>query len=213
MTDLILKATFETIYMVTFSTLISVLLGFPLGMVLVATRKNGISENLKLYTFLDGIINLMRSIPFIILVLVLFPLSRLLVGTTIGTKAVIVPLSISATPFVARMFEQAVIEVDKGVIDAAKAMGSNKREILLKVLIPEALPSLVNMITITIINIIGYSAMAGAIGGGGLGDVAIRYGHFRSETDVLWASVIVIVVLVQIVQFVGTRISIYLNKR
>ena len=170
MTDLILKATFETIYMVTFSTLIAVLLGFPLGMILVATRKNGISENLKLYTFLDGIINLMRSIPFIILVLVLFPLSRLVVGTTIGTKAVIVPLSISATPFVARMFEQAVIEVDKGVIDAAKAMGSSKREILLKVLIPEALPSLVNMITITIINIIGYSAMAGAIGGGGLGD-------------------------------------------
>lgn len=213
MTDLILKATIETIYMVSFSTLIAVLLGFPLGMVLVMTRKNGISENIKLYTFLDGIINLMRSIPFIILVLVLFPLSRLLVGTTIGTKAVIVPLSISATPFVARMFEQAVIEVDKGVIDAAKAMGSSKREILLKVLIPEALPSLVNMITITIINVIGYSAMAGAIGGGGLGDVAIRYGHFRSETDVLWASVIVIVVLVQIVQFVGTRISIILNKR
>ncbi len=213
MTDLILTATIETIYMVSFSTLIAVLLGFPLGMVLVMTRKNGISENIKLYTFLDGIINLMRSIPFIILVLVLFPLSRLLVGTTIGTKAVIVPLSISATPFVARMFEQAVIEVDKGVIDAAKAMGSSKREILLKVLIPEALPSLVNMITITIINVIGYSAMAGAIGGGGLGDVAIRYGHFRSETDVLWASVIVIVILVQIVQFVGTRISIILNKR
>ncbi|MDO5717845.1 MAG: methionine ABC transporter permease [Tissierellia bacterium] len=213
MKELLIKATIETIQMVGLSTIISIILGFPIGILLVMTRKNGIAENIKLYSVLDTIINLLRSIPFIILMIVLFPISRIIVGTSIGTSAVIVPLSISAAPFIARMFEQTLLEVDKGVIDAAKAMGSTKPEIVFKVMIPEALPSLVNMVTITIINVIGYSAMAGAIGGGGLGDMAIRYGYFRDEKDSLWASVIMIVVLVQLVQFIGTKLSIMLNKR
>ncbi len=151
-------------------------------------------------------VNVLRSFPFIILMILLFPLSRLILGTSIGTAATIVPLSIAAAPFVARIIETALNEVNPEVVQAARAMGSTNKQIIWKVLVPEAMPSIVSGITLTIINLIGYSAMAGAIGGGGLGDLAIRYGYQRFRTDVMIWSVIVILVLVELIQFIGTRI-------
>ena len=156
---------------------------------------------------------MLRSFPFIILMILLFPFSRLIIGTSIGTAATVVPLSIAAAPFVARVIENALLEIDRGVIQAALAMGSSTMEIIFKVMIPEALPPLVAGITLTIINLIGYSAMAGAIGGGGLGDLAIRYGYQRFRSDIMLAAVIVILVMVELIQFIGTRISTALAKR
>lgn len=213
MTELMIGALRDTLVMVFFSTLISCLIGIPIGIILIMTRKDGLSENLVLYRILDSVINILRSVPFVILMIVLFPISRVIVGTTIGTKGVIVPLSIAAAPFVARMAEQTLLEVDRGVIEAAKAMGSTNAEIIRKVLLPESMPSLVNMLAITTINIIGYTAMAGVIGGGGLGEIALRFGLYRYENDKLYVSVILIVLLVQLVQFAGTRISTGLNKK
>ncbi|MDD4586709.1 MAG: ABC transporter permease, partial [Aminobacterium colombiense] len=191
--NLLAAPTLETVYMVMFSTLFATLLGFPIGIALVVTEKGGLVENEAIYRILDGIVNVCRSFPFIILMIVLFPFSRLIVGTTIGTTASIVPLSIGAAPFVGRVVESALKEVEKGLIEAAVSMGTNPKDIILKVMIPEALPSLILGETLTVINIIGYSAMAGAIGGGGLGDLAIRYGFHRFQTDVLIAAVIVII--------------------
>jgi D-methionine transport system permease protein len=159
------------------------------------------------------IVNVLRSFPFIILIILLFPLSRLIIGTTIGTAATIVPLSIAAAPFVARIIETALKEVDPLVVQAAKAMGSTNSQIIFKVLLPEAMPSLVSGVTLTIINLIGYSAMAGAVGGGGLGDLAIRYGYQRFNTALLISSVIVILVLVEVIQFIGTKITANLMKK
>ena len=156
---------------------------------------------------LGRIVNVLRSFPFIILMIILIPLSRLIVGTSIGTKATIVPLSIAAAPFVARIIESALKEVDPGVVQAAKAMGSTNAQIIFKVLLPEAMPSLVSGITLTIINLIGYSAMAGAIGGGGLGDLAIRYGYQRFRPSYMVAAVLVILVLVEVIQIVGNKLS------
>jgi len=204
---LLVTPTWETLYMVFFSTLFATLMGFPLGIILVVTEKGGILENEYLYRVLDGIINVLRSFPFIILMIVLFPLSRLVVGTTIGTTASIVPLAIAAAPFVARIVESALKEVDHGLVEAAVSMGSSPKEIIFKVLVPEALPSLVLGETLTVINIIGYSAMAGAIGGGGLGDLAVRYGFHRFQTDVLIAAVIVIIVMVQAIQGAGNALA------
>lgn len=203
----------ETLYMVFVSTAISLIIGLPLAIILTLTREGGLSENRTVYGILDGIINVLRSIPFVILILMVFPLSRFIVGKAIGTTASIVPLTVAATPFVARLMEGYFLEVDKGVIEAAKAMGSTNGQIVWKVLIPEALPSIVAGITMTIINIIGYSAMAGILGGGGLGDVANRYGYQRRQTDILWASVAVIIIIVQVVQFVGNRLARALNKK
>ena len=155
---------------------------------------------------------MLRSFPFIILMILLFPLSRVLIGTSIGTSAAILPLSIAAAPFVARIIETALKEVDTGVVQAARSMGSTNMQIISKVLLPEALPSLVSGITLTIINLIGYSAMAGAIGGGGLGDLAIRYGYQRFRTDIMIASVIIILLFVEIIQFTGSKISSALQK-
>jgi D-methionine transport system permease protein len=152
-------------------------------------------------------VNLFRSLPFIILMILLIPLSRFIIGTSIGPTAVIIPLSIAAAPFVARIVEAALSEVDGGVLVAAKAMGSTNMQILRKVLIPEALPALVSGLALTIINLVGYSAMAGAIGGGGLGDLAIRYGYYRFRTDVTIAAVVIILILVEIVQLTGTAVS------
>ena len=162
---------------------------------------------------LGRIVNVLRSFPFIILMILLFPLSRLLIGTSIGTTATIVPLSIAAAPFVARVIETALKEVDPGVVQAARAMGSTNFQIVRKVLIPEALPSLVSGVTLTIINLIGYSAMAGAIGGGGLGDLAIRYGYQRFRGDIMFVAVVIILVLVEIVQVIGNKISAKLIAR
>ena len=166
-----------------------------------------------LHQLIDRVVNVLRSFPFIILMILLFPFSRLIIGTSIGTAATVVPLSIAAAPFVARVIESALLEIDRGVIQAALAMGSSTMEIIFKVMIPEALPPLVAGITLTIINLIGYSAMAGAIGGGGLGDLAIRYGYQRFRSDILLAAVIVILVMVELIQFIGTRISTALAKR
>ncbi len=204
---LVSKATIQTLEMVLFSALFSTALGFPLGILLCMTGPTGITPKKNLNRVISRVVNVLRSFPFIILMILLFPLSRLILGTSIGTTATIVPLSIAAAPFVARVIESALNEVDHEVVQAARAMGSSNRQIIFKVLVPEAMPSIVAGITLTIINLIGYSAMAGAIGGGGLGDLAIRYGYQRFRTDVMFWSVVVILVLVEVIQLVGTRIS------
>ena len=203
----------QTIYMVLFSSIIAVVFGMLLGIILTLTRPGGLREIKSLYSFLDFVVNIMRSLPFIILMIVALPLTKVIVGKGYGTNASIVPLSISAIPFVARIVEGYLIQVDKGIIDAAKSMGATTSQIVFKVLIPESMPAIVNGITLTIINIIGYSAMAGAIGGGGLGDVALRYGYQRGQTDVLFVTVVVIIIFVQLIQFVGNSISNNINKK
>ncbi len=213
MADLVIPSLIETLYMVLFSTIFSLLLGFPLGIILVVSEKGNIWEKPKLNQILNSIINILRSFPFLILMIVIFPLSTLIVGKSIGTTATIVPLSIAAAPFVARIIESSLKEVDKGVIELSLSMGATIPQIITKVLIPEAMPSIILGITLTIINIIGYSAMAGAIGGGGLGDLAIRYGHYRRETDVMIASVVIIVIMVQSIQFFGNTLSAKINKK
>ncbi|HPX29053.1 MAG TPA: methionine ABC transporter permease [Sphaerochaeta sp.] len=213
---LIWNSTLQTLSMVFFSTLFSLVLGLPLGVLLFATgeeEQGGIIPMPLLNSVLSRIVNVLRSFPFIILMILLFPLSRLLIGTSIGTTATIVPLSIAAAPFVARIIETALKEVDPGVVQAARAMGSTNFQIVRKVLIPEAMPSLVSGVALTIINLIGYSAMAGAIGGGGLGDLAIRYGYQRFRGDIMLVAVIVILVLVEIVQIAGNRLSARLLAR
>ncbi len=205
--ELLIKPISETFFMVGLSTLFAVLLGLPFGVLLVVTDANGIHPNKKIYTVLSALVNLTRSIPFIILMILLFPLSRLIVGTTIGTIATIVPLSVGAAPFMGRLVESSLKEVNKGIVEAVKSMGASDFEIIVKVLLPEALPSLIRGITMLMINLIGYSAMAGAIGGGGLGHLAIRYGYHRSEYDVLIISVIVIVLIVQIIQGIGNLLA------
>lgn len=210
MVNLVVSATGETLVMVFFSTLFSLILGLPLGVLLHVTsseEQGGIIPQPLFNNILGRIVNVLRSFPFIILMILLIPLSRLIVGTSIGTKATIVPLSIAAAPFVARIIESALKEVDPGVVQAAKAMGSTNSQIIIKVLIPEAMPSLVSGVTLTIINLIGYSAMAGAIGGGGLGDLAIRYGYQRFRPSYMVAAVLVILILVEVIQVVGNKLS------
>ena len=205
---LVRDAAAQTAVMVVFSTLFSLLLGLPLGILLCTSDpQSGIRPRPALYQILTRIVNALRSFPFIILMIVLFPLSRVLVGTSIGTKATIVPLSIAAAPFVARIIESALKEVDRGVVQAARAMGSTTMQIIFKVLIPEALPSLIDGVTLTVINVIGYSAMAGAIGGGGLGDLAIRYGYQRFRSEIMAIAVIVILLMVELIQMLGTALS------
>ena len=201
-------ATWQTLVMVFFSTIFSLILGIPLGILLCTTdSSSGLTPNKGVNQVLSVIINILRAIPFVILVILLFPFTRLVVHTAIGTKASIVPLTIAAAPFVARVIESSLKEVDAGVIQAARAMGSNNKQIIFKVLLPEALPSIVNGITLTIINLIGYSAMAGTVGGGGLGDVAIRYGYQRYRVEYMLGSVAIILILVEIIQLIGTHIA------
>ena len=196
----------ETLLMVFFSTLAATAMGGPLGMVLYFMGPGGLAEKPALRRVLDRVVNALRSFPFVILMILLFPLSRAIVGTSIGTVAAIVPLSIAAAPFVARIVETSLSGIDRGVIDAAIASGASRSRNAMAILIPEALPSLVSGITLTIINLIGYSAMAGAIGGGGLGDLAVRYGYQRFRTDVMIASVLAILVLVEGIQAAGALI-------
>lgn len=213
---LIWGSTLQTLSMVFFSTLFSLMLGLPLGVLLFVTgeeEQGGIIPLPLLNSILGRVVNVLRSFPFIILMILLFPLSRLLIGTSIGTAATIVPLSIAAAPFVARVIETALKEVDPGVVQAARAMGSTNFQIVRKVLIPEAMPSLISGVALTIISLIGYSAMAGAIGGGGLGDLAIRYGYQRFRGDIMLVAVIIILVLVEIVQIIGNRLSARLLAR
>jgi D-methionine transport system permease protein len=203
----------ETFYMVAVSSLVSALFGIPLGVVLVVTGKGHIKENIVFNQTLGAIVNAARSTPFIILMVAIIPFTRIIVGTSIGTNAAIVPLSIAAIPFLARVVESAIKEVDAGLIEAAQSMGASTGQIILKVLIPESMPSIVLGFTLTVISLIGYSAMAGAIGGGGLGDLAIRYGYQRFRADVMLATVVILIAMVQIVQSSGDYFAHRLNKR
>ncbi|MGL4653004.1 MAG: methionine ABC transporter permease [Cetobacterium sp.] len=210
--NMLIQATIETVYMVIFSALVSLLIGFPCGILAAITSEGHIFENKVINRALNGVINVTRSFPYIILMILLLPLSRFIIGTTIGSTAAIVPLSISAAPFVARIVENCVLEVDRGVIEASQSLGANNYTIITKVIIPESLPSLIQGITLLIINLIGLSAMAGAIGGGGLGDLAIRFGYNRFKLDIMIYSVLVIVILVQSIQLIGSFISNRLKK-
>ena len=208
--QLVLSSTWQTLVMVFFSSIFSTVIGLPVGIALSVTRKEqdgGIATNTPVNLVLGKIVNILRSFPFIILMILLIPLSRAIIGTGIGTAATIIPLSIAASPFVARVVESSLSEVDSGVIQASKAMGSTDLQIIFKVMLPEALPSLINGFTLTVINLIGYSAMAGALGGGGLGDLAIRYGYQRFRMDMMIESILVIIILVELVQLLGNFIS------
>jgi D-methionine transport system permease protein len=213
MIALLMPALAETIYMVILSTVFAIIIGMPIGLLAVITDKNHIMEMPKLNKVLDGLINIFRSIPFIILMILVLPLSRFVVGTTIGSTASIVPLSIAAAPFVARIVEGAVKEVDRGLLEASISLGASRKDIILKVLVPEALPSLIHGLTITVITLVGYSAMAGAIGGGGLGDLAIRYGYQRFKLDIMIVSVASIIILVQGIQFLGDKVVYDIRKK
>ena len=201
--NMIWTSTLETLYMVFFSTLFSLVIGFPIGILLTVTKEGNILERPKVNKILDFVINTLRSFPFIILMILLFPLSRIIVGTTIGSTAAIVPLSISAAPFVARMIEGALNEVDKGLIEASSSMGADNWTIIFKVMIPETMPHIIHGITVTVVSLIGFSAMAGTIGAGGLGDLAIRFGYQRFKTDIMIYAVLVIIVVVQLLQSLG----------
>lgn len=208
-----LLATWQTVYMSFVSAFFALVIGLPLGVILVLTDTGGLRENKRVYHILDAIINVFRSIPILILIIMLFPLSRFIVGRSTGTTAVIVPLVISAAPFVARIMEQSLNELDSGVIEAAKSMGVSHYTMVRHVMLPEALPSIVNGVTIVLINLIGYSAIAGAIGGGGLGDLALQFGYYRRDTKALYIAVIIIIALVQIVQISGNAIRKALDKK
>ncbi len=200
---LLWQATLETFQMVLPAALIAEVLGLALGVLLTLTRPGGLLANRLVNRVLDAIVNIGRSLPFIILLVLLIPFTRLITGTSIGSTAAIVPLTIAAIPFVARLVDGALYGVPGGVIEAARAMGASTGQIVHKVLLPEARPALIQSFTVMLVNLIGYSAMAGAIGGGGLGDLAIRYGYQRFETDVMIATVIVLLLLVQGVQWLG----------
>lgn len=208
-----LLATWQTVYMSFVSAFFALVIGLPLGVILVLTDTGGLRENKRVYHILDAIINVFRSIPILILIIMLFPLSRFIVGRSTGTTAVIVPLVISAAPFVARIMEQSLNELDPGVIEAAKSMGVSQYTMVRHVMLPEALPSIINGVTIVLINLIGYSAIAGAIGGGGLGDLALQFGYYRRDTKALYIAVIIIIALVQIVQISGNAIRKALDKK
>ena len=208
------NATLQTLFMVFFSAVFSVILGLPLGVLMCVTDSVcNIMPMPVLNKVLNRIVDVLRSFPFLILMIILFPLSRLIIGTTIGTQATIVPLSIAAAPFVARIIETSLKGLDSGVIQAAKSMGSTNWQIITKVMLPECLPSLVDGFTLTVINLIGYSAMAGTVGGGGLGDLAIRYGYQRFRVDILFVSVVVILILVALIRMTGNMVSKALLKR
>lgn len=207
------KETVETIYMVGISTVFTALFGLPLGILLVITDRNGLLPSPTVSDILGVIVNISRSLPFIILLVVVIPITRFVVGTTIGATAAIVPLTLAAIPFFARVAESGLREVDRGLVEAAQAIGCSVWQIITKVLIPEALPSLILGITLTIISLISYSAMAGAIGGGGLGDLAIRYGYQRFETEIMIATVILLIILVQGIQVLGNHLAKKVLKR
>jgi D-methionine transport system permease protein len=203
----LIEATRETIQMVAWSTLFAVLAGLAIGILLATTRRGGVLSFSPLFWVLDVVVNIGRSVPFIILMVAIIPFTRDIVGTSIGTKAAIVPLTVAAIPFFARIAESSLLDVDKGLVEMVQALGGSRFDVVAKVLLPEALPSLIRGVTITIISLIGYSAMAGAIGGGGLGDLAIRYGYQRFDTEVMVATIVVLVVLVQGVQVIGNGLA------
>ena len=210
---LLTKALGETIYMVVVSMIIASAVGVPLGVLLHITARGQILENLFVNQTVGSVVNAVRSIPFIILMVAIIPLTRLLVGSAIGTTAAIVPLVIASIPFIGRQVETSLKEVPAGLVEAAQAMGATPAQIITKVLLPEAMPGIVSQLTTVIIALVGESAMAGAIGGGGLGDLAIRYGYQRFRPEVMLATVVVLIVLVPLVQFAGNTLAKRLDKR
>ena len=210
---MLIEGTWATLYMTLISTLFGYILGLPLGIVLAVTDKEGIRPNAVVYKVLDFIVNMTRSIPFLILLILVMPLTKLIVGQTYGSSATIVPLTIAAAPFIGRMVESSLKEVDKGVIEAAQSMGAGTFTVICRVLLVEARTSLLVGVTIAIGTIFGYSAMAGVVGGGGLGDIAIRYGFYRYETEIMIVTIIILVILVQILQGIGMMISKKLDRR
>lgn len=213
MLSMLAEGTWQSIHMTVAITAISYLIGIPLGVFLVMSDKNGIHPMASLNWIVGGIVNILRSVPFLILMITIQPFTRMIVGTTIGTKAAIVALVVSAAPFVARMVEQSLLEIDHGVIEAAQSMGASNMQIVTKVLLPESLPSLLNGVLVSATTILGYSAMAGFIGGGGLGDIAIRYGYNRYDSGTMLITVVLLVIMVQIIQSVGSRIAKRSDKR
>ena len=211
--DMILKGIQETVYMTLLSTLMGYIIGLPMGVLLAVSDKDGLKPNRVLYRILDLISNIVRSIPFLILLILLIPFTRLVVGKSYGSTATVVPLVIAAGPFIARMVESSLKEVDEGVIEAARSMGAGNFRIIMKVLLVEARTSLLNGATIAVGTILGNSAMAGTIGGGGLGDIAIRYGYHRYQADIMIVTVVLLIILVQIFQMVGTTLANRLDKR
>lgn len=207
------EGTGATLYMTLMSTLFGYLLGLPMGIILVVTAPKGLRPNKIIFQILDVVVNITRSIPFLILMILIMPFTRVLVGKTYGTTATIVPLAIAAAPFIARMVESSLLEVDHGVVEAAQSMGASLWTIIWKVLLAEARTSLIVGATIALGTILGYSAMAGTIGGGGLGDIAMRYGYYRYQVEIMIVAVILLVLLVQILQVVGTVLSKKLDRR
>lgn len=197
------KSVIDTLYMTFTSTILAFIIGSGLAILLILTRKDGLMPNKAVYSTLDVVVNTLRSFPFLILIVVLFPFTKLLIGTSIGTTAAIVPLTIGSAPFIARLIENALLEVGSDIIEAAKSFGASKAQIIFRVMFVEALPSIINAITLTLIVIIGFTAMAGTVGGGGLGDVAIRFGFQRFRPDIMTYTVVILIVIVQIIQSTG----------
>ncbi|MDD2971380.1 MAG: ABC transporter permease [Lachnospiraceae bacterium] len=211
--NMLIEGTGATLYMTLLSTLMAYVIGLPLGIALVVTAKDGLRPNAVVYKVLDIIVNIVRSVPFLILLILIIPLTKVIVGKSYGSTATIVPLTLAAAPFIARLVESSLQEVDRGVIEAAQSMGAGLWTIIWKVLLAEARTSLIVGATIATGTILGYSAMAGTVGGGGLGDIAIRYGYYRYQTDIMIVTVILLVALVQIMQVIGMKLSRKLDKR
>ena len=207
MAEMIMDGILETLYMTIVSTILAYVFGLPLGVLLVVSGKNGIKPMPTINVIISFIVNVFRSIPFLILLVAIIPFTRFIVGTMLGSTAAIVPLTVAVAPFVARLVETSLSEVDSGVVEAAESMGAGTWQIIRKVLLPEAKPSLINNATVATITILGYSAMAGFTGGGGLGDIATRYGLYKFDTGTMWLVVVIIVVIVQIMQEIGIRIA------
>lgn len=211
--SMLIQGTVDTLYMTFFSTFFAYLFAFPIGIALVVTKKDGLHSKKLLNRILDVIVNVGRSVPFLILLIAVIPITKFIAGKSYGSTATIVPLVIASTPFIARLIESSLKEVDKGVIEAAQSMGASLKTIVFKVLIPEAKTSLIVGSTIAIGTILSYSAMAGVVGGGGLGDIAIRYGYYRYQTDIMLITVVLLVLLVQVLQEIGMRIAKKTDKR
>ena len=212
-TMMVVEGIFVTLYMTLATTFMGYVLGLPMGIALVITAPKGLRPNKIIYKVLDVVVNVVRSFPFLILLIVIQPLTRIIVGKSYGPTATIVPLTLSAAPFIARMVESSLLEVDHGVIEAAQSMGANLWTIIWKVMIGEAKTSLIVNVTIALGTILGYSAMAGIVGGGALGDIAIRYGYYRYDSSIMWVTVVLLIVLVQLMQYVGMKLSKKLDKR
>ena len=203
----------ETLFMTLLSTLFGYILGLPIGIALAVTDRSGIKPNAVVYKILDVIANIIRSIPFLILLILIMPVTKLIVGRSYGTAATVVPLTVAAAPFIGRMIESSLNEVDRGVIEAAQSMGASTMTIILRVLLVEARTSILVGVTIALGTILGYSAMAGIVGGGGLGDIAMRYGYYRYESEIMLVAVVLLVILVQVFQTIGMKMSVKLDRR